>query len=201
MGKATQRRTMDAFNYLAVMVSVVVGLGLTQILAGVGNFVQIRRRVKFYWLHGVWVVLLIALHLHMWWSFWLLRVVTDWTYGLFVFVLIGPAALVIASHVIVPELIDGRIDVERHYFDTRGIFFGMLACAGVWAMFIEPLTGVRTFFVGFRMLQVVGTSLMIGCAILESRRFHAIATGAICVLFVIAVGFTRLHLGQIEPRL
>ena len=82
---------MDAFNYLTVMVSTVVGLGLTQLLAGIGNFVQIRRRVRFYWLHTCWVVLLIALHLHMWWSLWVLRQVTDWTYGTFAYVLIGPA--------------------------------------------------------------------------------------------------------------
>ena len=116
---------MDAFSYLSVMASVVVGLGLTQLLAGIGNFVQIRRRVQFYWLHTMWVMLLIILHLHMWWSFWVLRQVTDWTYGTFAYVLIGPATLVIASHVIIPEMIDGRIDVERHYYDTRTVFFGL----------------------------------------------------------------------------
>lgn len=91
------KANVEAFNYLTVMVSVVVGLGLTQLLAGIGNFVQIRRRVAFYWLHTGWVGLLIILHLHMWWSFWVLREVAEWTYGTFVFVLIGPATLVIAS--------------------------------------------------------------------------------------------------------
>lgn len=67
-------------------------------------------------------------------------------------------------------------------------------------MLIEPLTGVRTFFVGFCMLQILGT-LLLGCAILDNRRFHAVATAMIVLLFGIAVGFTRLHLGQIEPRM
>src|SRR2546426_10627442 len=106
---------MDAFNYLSVMVSIVLGLGLTQLFAGIGNLVQIRHRVKLYWLHSLWVLLLIVLHLHMWWSFWELRGVAEWTYAKFVYV-------VIASHIIIPELIDSRIDIERHYFDTRPIF-------------------------------------------------------------------------------
>src|SRR5881397_14407 len=138
---------MDAFNYLSVMVSIVLGLGLTQLFAGIGNLVQIRRRVKLYWLHSLWVLLLIVLHLHMWWSFWALRGVVDWTYATFVYVLIGPAALVIASHIIIPELLDGWIDVERHYFDTSPLFFGILALAATWAMFLEPITGLRSFFV------------------------------------------------------
>ena len=121
---------MEAFNYLTVMVSIVVGIGLTQLLAGIGNFVQIRRRVRFYWLHTGWVLLLIVLHLHMWWSLWVLRLVTEWTYGTFAYVLLGPALLVIASHVIIPELIGERIDVERHYYDTHRIFFSLLAATG-----------------------------------------------------------------------
>ena len=192
---------MDAFNYLTVMVSLVVGLGLTQLFAGIGNFVQIRRRVRFYWLHTTWIVLLIALHVHMWWSFWVLRQVTDWTYGTFAYVLIGPACLVIASHVIIPELIDGRIDVERHYYDTRTIFFGLLAATGVWAMFLEPVTGVRAFAVPFRVLQLFGTATIVACAISDSRRFHAAATVLVAVLITVAIVLTRYRLGQIEVRL
>jgi len=192
---------MDAFNFLTVMVSIVVGLGLTQLLGGIGNFVQIRRRVRFYWLHTAWVLLLIALHLHMWWSFWVLRQVTDWTYGTFAYVLIGPAMLVIASHVIIPELIDGRIDVERHYYDTRMVFFGLLATTGIWAMFLEPITGVRTFVVPFRLLQALGTATLVACAISDDRRFHAAATILVAILITIAITLTRFRLGQIDLRM
>jgi|SRR4249919_479444 len=192
---------MDAFNYLTVMVSIVVGLGLTQLLAGIGNFVQIRRRVRFYWLHTCWVVLLIALHLHMWWSLWVLRQVTDWTYGTFAYVLIGPAMLVIASHIVIPELVDGRIDVERHYYDTRTIFFGLLAATGIWAMFLEPVTGVRTFVVPFRILQAIGVSTLVACAITRNKRFHGVATLLVAVLIAVAITLTRYRLGQIDVRI
>ena len=192
---------MEAFNYLTVMVSIVVGLGLTQLLAGIGNFVQIRRRVTFYWLHTGWVGLLIILHLHMWWSFWVLRLVPDWTYGTFAYVLIGPSLLVIASHIAIPELLDGRIDVQRHYYDTRGVFFGLLAATGTWAMLLEPVTGVRTFMVPLRTIQVAGTSTLIALAISGNKRFHVIASVLVAVLIAVAIVFTRFRLGQLELRM
>jgi len=68
------------FRYLAVMISMVLGFGLTTLCGGIGNLVQIRRRVKLYWLHSLWVVLLLVLHVHLWWVFWSLRGVADWTY-------------------------------------------------------------------------------------------------------------------------
>lgn len=189
---------MEAFNYLTVMASVVVGLGLTQLLAGIGNFVQIRRRVRFYWLHTGWVLLLIVLHLHMWWSFWVLREVSDWNYGTFAYVLIGPGLLVIASHLVIPEMLDGRIDVERHYYDTHAVFFGLLAATGVWAMFLEPVTGVRTFVVPFRILQAFGTATLVALAISGNKRFHAMATVLLAVLITVAITLTRFRLGQLD---
>ena len=191
---------MDTFSYLSVMVSIVVGLGLTQLFAGIGNLVQIRRRVKRYWLHTLWVLLLIGLHIHMWWSFWALRGVADWTYGTFVYVLIGPGALVIASHIIIPELIEGRIDVEKHYFDTGPICFGMLAAAATWAMLIEPVMGLRPLFVPFRALQALGVVAFVSCTVSKNRRLHAAAIGVIFVILVAGIWLTRFRLGQFDPR-
>lgn len=54
-----------------------LGLGLTQLFAGIGNLVQVRRRVRFYWLHSTWIVLMIGLHIQMWWSFWMMRDVQE----------------------------------------------------------------------------------------------------------------------------
>lgn len=191
---------MDAFNFLSVMVSVVVGLGLTQLLAGIGNFVQVRRRVDFYWLHTAWMVLLIFLHLQVWWSFWATRVVADWNYAMFVYVLVGPGALVVASHILVPELLEGRIDVRRHYFDTAPVFFGILTVAAVWAIFIEPITGVRRLLIPLRIVQVLGAGIFIACALSRNRRLHEAAFFLVSVLLLFAVVLTRFRLGQIDLR-
>ncbi|GAA5071645.1 hypothetical protein [Lysobacter panacisoli] len=187
---------MDAFNYLAVMVSMVLGLGLTQLFAGIGNMVQIRRRVKPYWLHYVWVVLAIGLHLQMWWSFWMMRVVQDWTYTGFAFVLLGPALLVIASHVLLPEMIDGTIDTERHYYDTRGVFFCLLAAAGAWALVLEAVMGLRSLLVPVRAVQLAGIGLMLLCAWSPNRRVHAVCTLLVIAMLISTTLLTRYRLGQ-----
>ncbi len=191
---------MDAFNYLAVMLSIVLGLGLTQLFAGIGNLVQIRRRVKRFWLHTVWVLLLIVLHVHMWWSFWALRGVTHWTYATFVYVLVGPALLVIASHIIIPELLGERIDVQRHYFDTGPLFFGILAAAAVWAMFLEPVMGLRSFFVPFRLFQTIAVVAFGSCAASKNKYLHACAIVLITAILVASITIARTPFRQFELR-
>ena len=189
---------MEAFGYLSVMFSIVVGLGLTRVLAGIGNMVQIRRRVKTYWLHSTWVLIVIGLHLNVWWSLWALRVVTDWNYASFAYVLFGPAAIVIASHTLIPELVDARIDCERHYYDTAPAFFAMLAAGATWALFLETLMGQRPFFVPFRLLQAGALTILVALAASKNRRFHAGATGVIIVFLATAVALTRFRFGQFE---
>lgn len=56
------------------------------------------------------------------------------------------------------ELVDGSIDVERHYYDTRTLFFGLLAAAGLWALVLETMMGLRSLIVTFRLMQLFGSS-------------------------------------------
>jgi len=189
---------MEGFSYLSVMVSMVLGLGLSQLFGGIGNLVQVRRRVKLYWLHSLWVLLLIVLHVHMWWSFWALSGVEDWTYAIFLYVLIGPGALVIASHISIPELNDSRIDNERYYLDTSPLFFGILTLAATWAMFLEPIAGLRPFFVPFRILQAIGVVTFASCSASKNRRLHAVAIGLIVALLVFGIAVDRVSLAQFK---
>ena len=191
---------MEGFSYLSVMVSMVLGLGLSQLFGGIGNLVQVRRRVKLYWLHSLWVLLLIVLHVHMWWSFWALSGVEDWTYAIFLYVLIGPGALVIASHISIPELNDSRIDNERYYLDTSPLFFGILTLAATWAMFLEPIAGLRPFFVPFRILQAIGVVTFASCSASKNRRLHAVAIGLIVALLVFGIAVDRVSLAQFKLR-
>jgi hypothetical protein len=42
---------MDPFSYLSVLISIVLALGMTRVLAGVGEMLQARSRRRLYWVH------------------------------------------------------------------------------------------------------------------------------------------------------
>lgn len=191
---------MGGFRYLAVMISMVLGFGLSTLCAGIGNLVQIRRRVKLYWLHSLWVVLLIILHVHLWWTFWALRGVPDWTYAGFLYVLIGPGALVIASHIIVPELLGERINVETYYFDTSPLFFGILTVGAAWFMLLEPIIGAQPFLAPVRFLQAVALVALGCCSVSNDRRLHVAAIGVIVAVLATSIALARFSLAQFGLR-
>jgi len=58
---------MNQFEYLTVMVSIVLGIGVSRLIADAARLIQARRHVRFYWVSIVWGVNLFLLHLQVWW--------------------------------------------------------------------------------------------------------------------------------------
>ena len=53
---------MGLFEFLMILLSVIIGLALTELLTGVANLLRVRETVHFYWVHiglqfGIFVAL------------------------------------------------------------------------------------------------------------------------------------------------
>ena len=58
---------MEPFTYLSVLISIVLALGMTRVLAGIGEMLQARSHRKIYWVHVVWAVNLFVYLVIAWW--------------------------------------------------------------------------------------------------------------------------------------
>src|SRR5690349_21520109 len=59
---------VDAFSYLSVLLSIILGLGLTQVLTAVGRVIRHRDRVRVDWLPMLWAGVLLVVYVQVWWS-------------------------------------------------------------------------------------------------------------------------------------
>jgi hypothetical protein len=72
---------MDEFSYLSVLLSVVLGLAVTQILKGFRGLVLSRAHVRLYWPVIGWAVLVLLVCFQNWWSMFGMRNRHGWTFG------------------------------------------------------------------------------------------------------------------------
>src|SRR5882757_3085270 len=93
---------MAAFEYLSVLISIILALGMTRVLGGVGEMLQARSHRRIYWVHAIWIINLFLYLVIAWWIFYRWRNQQPWTFFLFVFVLILPTFLYLASIVLFP---------------------------------------------------------------------------------------------------
>src|SRR5438046_6832487 len=116
---------MNGFDYLSVLISIVLALGMTRVLAGVGEMLQARSHRRIYWVHAIWIVNLFLYLVIAWWIFYRWRNQQPWTFFLFVFVLISPTVLYLASLLLFPREsdVDRAIDYKTHFYANHRAFF------------------------------------------------------------------------------
>lgn len=131
----------DEFQYLAVLISIVLGLGLTQLLTNLGRLAQSRARVRHYWPATVWTVLLFFILVQSWWAMYDMRGHQGWTFLKFVLILATPTALYLMAALALPE-VDARstepVDLRAHYFAQTRWFFGA-SVALIVSSLLRPL--------------------------------------------------------------
>jgi hypothetical protein len=105
---------LSQFEFVIVLLSIIVGLGLTELLTNLTRQIKNRDSVKTYWLHTGWVIVLFIALLQQWWESWDLQHVTDWTFPMLVHFLAGPIGLFMTSHLLFPDTV-ANVDFRQHY--------------------------------------------------------------------------------------
>lgn len=168
---------MDPFSYLSVLISIVLALGMTRVLAGIGEMLQARSRRHIYWVHVVWAVNVFIYLVIAWWVFYRWRYQQPWTFLLFVFVLISPTILYLAALLLFPRegAIDESVNYKTHFYANHRAFFIILAFYGPVDLVDSLLKGVHHFlelgpaYLISMALFLTGVTI---AAITRNERYH-----------------------------
>ena len=117
---------MDMFNYVMVLASVIIGLGITHLLQGIGGIVQQPTREKTYWVHLLWVAAIFLRAIFWWWFEFRLSKIAEWTFTLYVFVLGYAVLIYLWCALLFPRDLAGYDGFKDYYYSRRRWFFGLL---------------------------------------------------------------------------
>lgn len=141
MTETPEQKAGQAFNYLTVVTSIILGLGLTQLLSGYARLIQLDRLHSFdHWLYFGWSALLLPVYLMYWWVFWDYRKQLHWTFWSFFFLLSGPIGLYVLTALLLPDFGSKleTFDPTAHYLGIRNGFFGILTLLQLWGILLTP---------------------------------------------------------------
>ena len=118
---------MNAFDYLTVLISIVLGLAIANVLTRLTAVITARERVDFYWPPVAWAVWLFFISVQHWWAEWGERHTAQWNFGTFWLELLIPVDLFVLSTLVLPERAEGeRIDLGEWFARNRAWFFAFL---------------------------------------------------------------------------
>jgi hypothetical protein len=118
---------MSPFDYLTVLVSIVVGLAIANVLTRLAVVMTARERVDFYWPPVAWAIWLFFVAVQHWWAQWSVRHTQEWNFVTFWLEMLFPVLLFLLSALVLPEREEnGRLDLDEWYFHNRAWFFAAL---------------------------------------------------------------------------
>jgi hypothetical protein len=187
---------MDAFSYLSVLISIILGLGITQLLTGLGRLLQARAGTRLYAPAITWVAVLLLIHVQTWWTMFGLRGVRGWTFGAFLVVLLQPALLYLMAALAVPEVTAGApVDLRANYFAHARPFFALTMLLLVVSIAKDLVLDGRLPVPLNLATHVVLFALCAAAATTRRERFHQALAPVVAVIFAVYVTvlFARLN--------
>lgn len=125
------------------LISIVVGLGLTELLLTFYRLVQARRRVTWDALPLAWALLILIAVVNYWWGIrGVLASASGWTTGDFMLTMISPIFVFLACAAALPKVEpDGRTDMKAAYAEERTAFllFFLAYQGGNWIIDLSGL--------------------------------------------------------------
>ena len=113
---------MSPFEYVIVLVSIILGLGITTILTGLAELIK-HKRFRWYTPYNTWLLLVFVLHIHEWWVSYSLKSVQAWHLPMFLFIILYPINLYVLAHLLFPSDPKEEFNPKEFYFSNYPKFF------------------------------------------------------------------------------
>lgn len=185
----------DAFAYLSVLLSIILGLAIAEVLQGYGALLLSRSKVKLYAPPLIWSVMMLLMATQFWWASFGLAQREHWDFAAFTAVLLQTVMMYMGTTVVLPKVgSDQPIDLRAHYYSEAtpffsfGLLFLVIGMAKDWLLgqpFERPLSLPFTAFV---------TAATLLALIVRRPRVHECIAPvmAIVILAYFLMLFTRL---------
>ena len=121
---------MTPFEYVIVLISIILGLGITTILTGVAELIKQTKITHLYAPYIIWIALVFIVHIQEWWVSYELKTVQVWTLYKLLFILLPPINLYILAHLLFPRgLSSGFTSREFYLSHYPKLFIGTISLA------------------------------------------------------------------------
>jgi hypothetical protein len=137
---------MELFEFLMILLSIIVGFGLAEILTGIARMLRDGREAEFTWVHSAVVITIFLALLQTFWESWGLQDEDTWTFPAMLLMLATPIFLFTIANVLFPS---GRdfANLGEYYFARAKLIWGLALLAVIVGVSFRPLAFDLPLFV------------------------------------------------------
>jgi hypothetical protein len=188
---------MTPFEYVIVLISIILGLGITTILTGIAEFIKHPPAGKFYPPYAIWILLVFVLHIHEWWESYSLQSIQTWKLPIFLFIILYPIALYILAHLLFPADLRRGLMTQAFYMNNYPRIF-------ICAIVMDILSIIHNLFITripiedqvFQFVVLISLTFLVVTRNKNSVVHHIVAT---VILLMSLVGLALDKVSLLKP--
>jgi hypothetical protein len=186
---------VSSFEFVLVLFSIIVGLGISVILSGWAQQLRARNRLTLYPLQVALSAAILFFSLTYLWGLWTFRT-AEWTFPLYILVAAPGLALALAAHLGMVDTSPEAPTVREQYFISSGPIFTLLAALPIIIAAISftslreqvPNPANLPLITGFRVVLSLGLLLL---ARSRNERLHWVGISIfVAVILTLSARFT-----------
>ena len=166
---------MALFEFLMILLSIIVGLGLAEILTGTAKLLRDGRQSAFSWAHTFVVASIFLALLQVFWESWGLRTIEEWTFPAMLLMLGSPVLLFLIAHILFPGS-RKYADLGEYYFHRIRLLWSLAAMTVVIGVLFRPLAFDMPLLVADNLSSAPSLVACILLATVQNRTFHNVMT-------------------------
>ena len=176
---------MTPFEYVTVLISIILGLGITQIVTGIADIIHQWDKMKLYWPHALWILLVFVMHIHEWWYTYELKKHESWHLASFLFLNLYPILLFVLARILFPfGAMDTETDFKIFYFGNFRKFFLMVTLLVILSVALDVLLEDRPWMEQLPKLAIAFVLSSIAIAKNKSELLHKAIVLILLAVFI-----------------
>jgi len=193
--------SQDVWAFVIALAAVVNGLGIVRLLSSFAEYLKRREamEVGHYWVFALVGIFQFLLHLLLWWSVLGLKAANNINFLSYLYLLIGPTLLFLATNLLLPGEVDDELDLRKHYYEIRKPYYSVLLIFWPWTMFIWPVFGYP--FAPTVPVMAVLFLLNLGLRTTANQKVHAALVVANLIVYAAFVSVYAMNLGEVGLRI
>jgi hypothetical protein len=187
---------VNEFSHLSVLITIILGLGIAQLVTGLGRLIVLRGRIRLYWPVVAWIVLLLVGHILTWWTMVFLRYYHGWNFFSFLVVLLQPIVLYFLAVLMLSAFTSGEspVDLKQNYYANSRWFFSLFVLS--FCVSLSKDLALYQRFPEVHNLAAHVIFIVLGTAAIATQRewYHKLLIPASALL-------TGVYIATLFPRL
>lgn len=190
---------METIEFIAILVSIVVGLAMAELLQGLADSLRYRLSIRTYWPLFIFaaIVLTMAIWTVRW--LWIAADIGTWTWGELGFALAPGLIIFVMARLTFPQKLQGA-DLRVYYFEQSRVLWGLsalfVATAEVRVLTLGEAVPLADVQPAAHAMRLGAFLLCIVLATSQRRRVHELGLGIAILLLVARITTSYVAFGQ-----